>query len=398
MIKSNLINLLKILFCIKRGKSMKEKNIYMGCGPDIREGFIHCDIRKFDHVDIVCKAWELSSHMLEVDHVYSRHMLEHLTNFEADRALRDWLKSLKTHGTIRVIVPDMDFHAQQWLDATWDEDTLKNQWSDARHSFAGFWGWQEECDPWGDDYNPSYWSVHKSGYNKRRMEFLLKRIGYTNIHIETKNKWHLVATASKPLGGGERQDATRLEDIRLDHRKRYEFSSRFITKSNAIVTDGACGVAYGSYILAQNKNVKEVQAIDISKESVEHGEKYFSNDKIKYFISNLEDAEIPTEKPDYFISFETIEHLPSPERYIEKISNNIKSDGVFMGSTPNEDIMPYSKHFSYHTRHFTVTDLEKILLKYGFNDIQFFQQKREEPSEIEKIDDGQYIIFIAKKN
>jgi predicted SAM-dependent methyltransferase/2-polyprenyl-3-methyl-5-hydroxy-6-metoxy-1,4-benzoquinol methylase len=378
-------------------ENMSEKNVYMGCGPDIREGFIHSDLRKFDHVDIVCNAWELSQHIKDVNHIYSRHMLEHLTNFEADRTLRDWLKALKTNGTIRIIVPDMDFHAKQWLEADWNEETLKNKWSDARHSFAGFWGWQEQCDPWDMEYNNSYWSVHKSGYNKKRMEFLLKRIGYINIEIETKNQWHLVVTATKPLGGGERQDATKLEDVRMDHRKRYEFATGFITKENAIVTDGACGVAYGSYILAQNPNVKELQAIDISQEAIDHGKKYFPNDKISYFLSNLEDAPIPTQSPDYFISFETIEHLPSPEKYIEKIAQNIKKDGVFIGSTPNETIMPYTKYFSYHTRHFTVDDLKEILTKYGFNDVQFYQQKRDEPSEIEKVEDGQYIIFVAKR-
>lgn len=50
------------------------KDIYMGCGPDIREGFIHCDIRKFDHVDIVCNAWELSNNVMEVNHIYSRYL------------------------------------------------------------------------------------------------------------------------------------------------------------------------------------------------------------------------------------------------------------------------------------------------------------------------------------
>ena len=83
---------------------MKEKNIYIGCGPDTREGFIHVDIRDLDNVDIVCNAWELSKHIQDVDHIYSRHMLEHLTNFEADRTLRDWLKSLKTNGKIEIIL------------------------------------------------------------------------------------------------------------------------------------------------------------------------------------------------------------------------------------------------------------------------------------------------------
>ena len=175
----------------------KEKNIYVGCGPDIREGFIHCDIRKFDHVDIVCKAWELSSFIMEVDHIYSRHMLEHLTDMEAQLTLENWFLSLKNKGSIRLIVPDMDFHCKQWLNAIWSDDTIKDKWSDAIHSHASIFGWQNECNPLEETYNTTYWDVHKSGYNKNKLTYLLKKIGYRNIFIETKNNWHLVATATK---------------------------------------------------------------------------------------------------------------------------------------------------------------------------------------------------------
>lgn len=104
------------------------------------------------------------------------------------------------------------------------------------------------------------------------------------------------------------------------------------------------------------------------------------------------------QKADYFISFETIEHLPTPEKYIEKISQAMKDDGVFIGSTPNEEIMPFiQQSFLFHTRHFTQHDLVEMLSRHGFSGIEFFQQKREEPSEIDKIENGHYIIFVASK-
>lgn len=378
---------------------MQEKKIYMGCGPDKKEGFIHCDIRKFEHVTLVCKAWELSSHMMEIDHIYSRHMLEHLTNFEADRTLRDWFKALKTGGTLEVIVPDMDFHCKQWLEADWDEETLKDKTSQAQHSFAGFWGWQAECDPWAKDYNMSYWDVHKSGYNQKRMELLLKRIGFVDVATEIKEQCHLVATATKPRYSGERQVGTTLDAIRTDHLNRYYFASEYIIKQNATISDGACGVGYGSYILAQNSNVQKVQSLDISQDALAHAKRYFNNKKIEYLRKNLEDEELDgLEKSDYFISFETIEHLPNPEKYIAKVAKNLKEDGTFIGSTPNETVMPFiQQNFLFHTRHFTVDQLDAILKKYGFQTIEYFQQKREHPSRIEDITNGHYIIFVAKR-
>jgi len=176
---------------------MKEKNLYIGCGPDIREGFLHSDIRKMEHIDYVCNAWDISKQIQDINHIYSRHMLEHLTVDEAMLTLKDWFKALKNGGTIRLIVPDLDFHCKQWLEAEWDDDTVSDKWSDATHSLASIYGWQKECDPTKDDYNTSYWDVHKSGYNKKRMLFLLKKIGFINIDIEVKNKWHLVANAQK---------------------------------------------------------------------------------------------------------------------------------------------------------------------------------------------------------
>ncbi|MDY0321741.1 MAG: methyltransferase domain-containing protein [Arcobacteraceae bacterium] len=377
----------------------REQSVYIGCGNDIQDGFIHVNIRKLDHVDIVCDAWSVSKHLQDINHIYSRHMLEHLTNFEADRALRDWYKALAVGGTIRIIVPNMDFHCKQWLEAEWNEETLRNKHSDAQHSFAGFWGWQAECDPWSDDYNTTYWDVHKSGYSEKRIKLLLKRIGFVNIKTEIKNNWHLVAEATKPNYSGERQVGTNLDEIRKDHLNRYIFASQFITKTNAIVNDGACGVGYGSYILAQNSNVLKVNSLDISQEALSHAKQYFNNDKIEHKICDLENGEISTELCDYFISFETIEHLNDANKLINKISKSLLPNGVFIGSTPNETVMPYSKErFPYHTKHFSIDELKGLLNANGFYDIEFFQQKREEPSEIEEIENGHYIIFVAKKH
>ncbi len=176
---------------------MAEKNLYVGCGEDVRGGYMHCDIRSFPHVDFVCKAWEVSKHIKGLNNIYSRHMLEHLTSAEAVLALKDWFKALKIGGSVYIVVPNLDFHCEQWLRAKWNDEELENWQSDASWGLGGLYGWQRECDPEKEEYNTSYWDVHKTGFNEKRMIYLLEKIGFTNIKITIKNDVHLVAEATK---------------------------------------------------------------------------------------------------------------------------------------------------------------------------------------------------------
>lgn len=72
--------------------------IYMGCGDDYKEGYIGCDIRKTKTSKIICKAWELSKHIKNLEEIYSRHMVEHLTYTEFNETLKDWNKALLGGG------------------------------------------------------------------------------------------------------------------------------------------------------------------------------------------------------------------------------------------------------------------------------------------------------------
>ena len=174
------------------------KKVYLGCGNDRKQGYLHSDVRELDGIDFVWQAWELSMHEKAFDEIYSRHMFEHLTAMEGEVALKDWFNALLPGGLLHIIVPNMDYHCQQWLNAEWNDTTIKEKWSDARHAFASIFGWQRECNPSQNDYNQSYWDVHKSGYNKRRMSYVLKRNGYVDIDIYVDDDIHLVAKAKKP--------------------------------------------------------------------------------------------------------------------------------------------------------------------------------------------------------
>ena len=86
----------------------------MGCGDDYKDGYVGCDIRKTKTAKIISKAWELSKYCKNVNEIYSRHLVEHLTYTEFNATLKDWYKTLKVVGKLHIICPDLNFHIEQF--------------------------------------------------------------------------------------------------------------------------------------------------------------------------------------------------------------------------------------------------------------------------------------------
>jgi predicted SAM-dependent methyltransferase len=124
-------------------------------------------------------------------------MVEHLTLPEMKMAFSDWYKALRGGGSVHIVVPNMDFHVEQWLQAQWDNFSEDDKKSNEVWSFAGFWGWQRECDPALSNYNRSYWDVHKSGFNEKSLRYFLKQAGFTEISTWIEDDCHLCAIAEK---------------------------------------------------------------------------------------------------------------------------------------------------------------------------------------------------------
>ncbi len=355
-----------------------------------------------NHPKIICKAWKLSEYFYNIDKIVVNN-LEVLSNLEADRALRNWLKVLTTNGLIQFTVPNMDYYCHLWLNAKWTEDALLDSESDAKISFAGIWGHQASGDPWNESYSEINLDCNRSGYNSHRIHLLMSRIGYNNIETNIINKKQLSISATKTVNNSERQTAKNLIDVRIDHRKRYDFAKIMINKSNSTVIDAACGVGYGAYILSTNENINKIIAIDISEDAITQARSHYATNKINYQLMNLDidlfdNSLLDEYKPDYFVSFETIEHLNHPNKFIEKVSNLLASGGVFIGSTPNEEIMPYSAYkFQYHTKHFTNEELLNLLEENKFYNIELYGQSSIAPSELVKDKSDSFIIFKAIK-
>tara|TARA_Y100000034_G_scaffold72127_1_gene86982 strand:+ start:4510 stop:4785 length:276 start_codon:yes stop_codon:yes gene_type:complete len=84
---------------------------------------------------------------------------------------------------------------------------------------------------------------------------------------------------------GERQIGSNLQEIEPKHVERYEFANRYVNKNDTVL-DAACGIGYGSAILA--KKAGEVLSADCSSEAINYCKKHWDNSNTeKIFQNNL---------------------------------------------------------------------------------------------------------------
>ena len=186
-----------------------------------------------------------------------------------------------------------------------------------------------------------------------------------------------------------RQWGKSVSQIGLDHRNRYYFASN---RAKGRTLDAACGVGYGSYILADV--VPLVVGVDIEPEAIEWAQRYFAGPT--YLVGTLED--MPWEGEfDTVIAFEIIEHIESPRNTLRVLREACK--GTFIASTPNQEVYPFSKErFAKdkypHYRHYTPLEFDALLEGAGFVvEDRYCQDKKD--GQIRDGVEGQFLIYVC---
>jgi len=121
----------------------------------------------------------------------------------------------------------------------------------------------------------------------------------------------------------------------VEHRQRYEWASQYC--KNQTVLDVACGVGYGSEILAR-AGATTVVGIDIAYNAFQQEER----PRALFAGGNVSRLPFANETFDVVVSFETIEHIPNSETLLVEISRVLKQDGLCICSSPNRDFIPAS--------------------------------------------------------
>jgi len=159
-----------------------------------------------------------------------------------------------------------------------------------------------------------------------------------------------------------------------EHISRYTFASQFT--NNKTVLDVACGTGYGDWQMLKKGNAKKIMGIDISKEAINYAIDRYKDEKISFVRADAVDLPVSDGYFDVVVSFETIEHLEEPRRFLSECKRVLKNGGLFICSSPNKKIYsPYSKKplNPFHVMEFYPEQFFTLLNEY-FSHVDLYGQ------------------------
>lgn len=190
------------------------------------------------------------------------------------------------------------------------------------------------------------------------------------------------------LLSGERQVAPTREGIRRDHQARYEWAASRLP-AGARVVDLACGVGYGTQLLAQRGH--EAHGLDKDREALAYAREHYAHPKAFYRVADAEKG-WSIGSLDAAVCFETIEHVEDPAPMLKALG---QSAPLLLASVPNETVFPW-KNYAFHYRHYTKADFEQLLARSGWRVLEWWGQEGPE-SEVERDCDGRTLIAVAER-
>lgn len=194
---------------------------------------------------------------------------------------------------------------------------------------------------------------------------------------------------------GERQAAPTIDGIRADHVARYRLALDYI-RAHDRVLDIACGVGYGSHLIATSSACARVTAIDRSPQALAYARQHYQAPTIDFIQADCVQAPLPAGQFDVAVSFETVEHLPDDVAFIKQLHAALRPAALLLLSTPNQQHLPYAPdRFPHHQRHYTPDAISALLQDHGFRIQRVFAQPDNSSAEIIDGWDGWFNIIVA---
>jgi len=162
-------------------------------------------------------------------------------------------------------------------------------------------------------------------------------------------------------------------EIHYEHLHRYRFAKEFVKGKK--VLDLACGEGYGSLMLSEEAD--EVTGIDIDQTTISHASSKYLRENLKFLKGSITDIPIKDEKIfDVIVCFEALEHIEEHDKLLREVKRLLKSDGIFIVSTPNKRIYADQPNYQnpFHLKELYFDEFMD-LLSNNFQHVYFYGQK-----------------------
>ena len=155
------------------------------------------------------------------------------------------------------------------------------------------------------------------------------------------------------------------------HEKRYRFALAYCDGKR--VLDGACGVGYGSALIADVAD--DVVGIDLSDDAIAYARKRYARPNVEFRVEDLQAMSLPDRSFDVVCSFETLEHVPDRGAFLGEVARVLRDDGTLVLSTPRVDVTTEAPDNPHHFVEYSRRDFEALLAGH-FEHIELFGQHR----------------------
>lgn len=127
------------------------------------------------------------------------------------------------------------------------------------------------------------------------------------------------------------------KEFSAPHLARYLFAAEYARDRR--VLDAGTGSGYGARLL-RSTGATTVVGIDIDPETVRQATSCFGGNGVEFLVDDCEQLGQVTGPFDLICSFENIEHLYHPERFLDAAGRLLAADGVLLISTPDRISTP----------------------------------------------------------
>ena len=152
-------------------------------------------------------------------------------------------------------------------------------------------------------------------------------------------------------------------DTLVIHLARYDFASHYVRPGRLL--DIACGVGYGTHLLAARQPQVACVGVDISADAIATARRGYAGPNVDFVLA---DAMTFADAAgfDTIVTLETIEHLPDPQAFVDRIVTLLRPGARLVASVPTTPSVDANPH---HVHDFTEASFRALFRPHGLREI-----------------------------